>query len=72
MPRAAGQRFGCFGSPDRGLEGLVLVLAAAYYVWGGRDTDGGAIIGHRADERQKNMQMKVTALQGQVMTVTAA
>jgi hypothetical protein len=61
VPRAAGQRFACFGSRTavvgtafavligigQGLgvalvlEGFVLVLAAAYYVWGGRDTDGG-------------------------------
>jgi hypothetical protein len=47
-------------------------LAAGYYVWGGKDTDRGAIVGSRADERQASLQMKVTALQGKVMTAAAA
>jgi hypothetical protein len=49
-----------------------LALAAGYYVWGAKDTDAGAIIGSRADERQASLQMKVTALQGKVMTAAAA
>jgi hypothetical protein len=49
-----------------------LALAAGYYVWGGKDTDVGAIIGSRADERQASLQMRVTALQGKVMTGAAA
>jgi len=49
-----------------------LVLAAGYYVWGGKDTDVGAIIGSRADERQASLHIKVTALQGKVMTGAAA
>jgi hypothetical protein len=45
-------------------------LAARYYVWGG-NTDLGAVIGSRADERQASVQMRVTALQGKVMTAAA-
>jgi hypothetical protein len=46
-------------------------LAAGYYAWGGKDTDMGAITGSRADERQASLQMRVTALQGKVMTAAA-
>jgi hypothetical protein len=48
-----------------------LALAVGYYVWGGKDTDVGAVIGSRADERQASLEMKVTALQGKVMTAAA-
>ena len=49
-----------------------LALAVGYYVWGGKDSDVGAVIGSRADERQASLEMKVTALQGKVMTAAAA
>jgi fatty acid desaturase len=52
-------------------EAFCVALAIGYYVWGGRDTDVGAVMGHRADERQASLQMKVAALQGKVMTVVA-
>jgi hypothetical protein len=48
-----------------------LALAVGYYAWGGKDTDVGAIIGSRADERQASLKMRVTALQGTVMTAAA-
>jgi hypothetical protein len=48
-----------------------VVLAVGYYVWGGKDSDVGAVIGSRADERQASLEMKVTALQGKVMTAAA-
>lgn len=38
---------------------------------GRRDTDRGALIGSRADERQATLQMKVWASQGKVLTVGA-
>jgi hypothetical protein len=53
-------------------EAVILALAIASYVWGGRDTDRGALMGSRADERQASLQMKVTAFQGKVMTLAAA
>jgi len=48
-----------------------IALAVGYYVWGGKDTDVGAVIGSRADERQASLETKVTALQGKVMTAGA-
>ena len=54
-----------------GMIVIFLALAAGYYVWGGKDTDMGAVIGSRPDERQASLQMKVTALQGKVMTGAA-
>jgi hypothetical protein len=49
----------------------VWALAGGYYAWGGEDTDMGAIIGSRPDERQASLQMTVTALQGKVMAGAA-
>jgi hypothetical protein len=49
-----------------------VALAVGYHVWGGKDSDVGAVIGSRADERQASLEMKVTALQGKVMTAAAA
>ena len=48
-----------------------IALAVGYYAWGGKDTDVGAVLGSRADERQASVEMKVTALQGKVMTAAA-
>jgi hypothetical protein len=53
------------------IEVVFVALAAGYWAWGGKDTDVGAVIGHRADERQASLEMKVTALQGKVMTGAA-
>jgi hypothetical protein len=54
-----------------GIMVIFLALAAGYYVWAGKDSDMGAIVGSRADERQASMQMKVLALQGKVMAGAA-
>jgi hypothetical protein len=35
------------------IEVTILVYAVSFYVWAGQDTDEGALIGSRADERQK-------------------
>jgi hypothetical protein len=51
---------------------LIVALAVVSYVLGGRDTDRGALIGSRADERQASLQMKVTAFQGKVLSAAAA
>lgn len=51
---------------------IVVIAAAGYYLWGGRDSDVGALIGHKADERQVNLQLKMQALVGKVMSVAAA
>jgi hypothetical protein len=49
-----------------------VIFAVGIYAWSGKDTDVGAVMGHRADERQAGIRIKVSALQGQVMTVAAA
>jgi hypothetical protein len=54
------------------LEAIFIALAFASYVLGGRDTDRGALIGSRPDERQASLQTKVTAFQGKVLSATAA
>ncbi|HYB48634.1 MAG TPA: hypothetical protein VED20_14990, partial [Streptosporangiaceae bacterium] len=48
-----------------------VVFAFGVYAWSGKDTDMGAVMGHRADERQAGIRMKVSALQGEVLTVAA-
>jgi hypothetical protein len=45
-----------------------VVFTVGLFVWGGKDTDAGAVIGRRADERQVNLRMKVNALQGRLLT----
>lgn len=52
-------------------EVAMVAMAIGSYVWGGRDSDRGALIGSRADERQASLQMKVNAFQGNVMTLAA-
>jgi hypothetical protein len=51
----------------------VLTIAAAigYYIWGGRDSDVGAMIGSRVDERQNLIRTQAQALAGVVGAVTA-
>jgi MFS family permease len=51
----------------------VVVVAAAigYYIVGGRDTDAGAMIGSRADERQNELRTRAQALAGVAGIVTA-
>ena len=41
-----------------------LGYAVAWYVWAGQDTDEGALLGSRADERQKLVGQKARALAG--------
>lgn len=50
---------------------IVLASAAGYYLWGGRDGDVAAMIGHKTDERQANLRLKMQALVGRVMTAAA-
>ena len=37
---------------------ITTVAAIRYYLWGGRDGDTGAMIGSRADERQRLVRMQ--------------
>jgi hypothetical protein len=49
----------------------VLCYAGAWYVWAGQDTDEGALLGSRADERQQMVGQKSRALAGVVATAAA-
>jgi hypothetical protein len=48
---------------------LTIVLAAGWYLWGGRDSDFGALMRDKADERQAYRRLKTQALVGVVMSV---
>jgi hypothetical protein len=41
---------------------IAVVAAVGYYVWGGRDSDTGAMFGARVDERQSLLRMRAQAL----------
>ena len=45
-------------------EALAVVAAIGYYLWGGRDSDFGAMIGSRVDERQSLLRMRAQSLGG--------
>jgi hypothetical protein len=47
------------------------VFSVAWYLWGGRDSDFGALIRDRPDERQAQRRLKAQALVGVVMSGTA-
>lgn len=49
----------------------VLGYAVAGYVWAGQDTDEGALLGSRADERQQVVGQKARALAGVVAMAAA-
>jgi hypothetical protein len=51
---------------------VIIVSAAGYYVWGGRDSDSAAMIRYQVDERQAYRQLKILALVGRVMGGGAA
>ena len=48
---------------------FTLIVAAWYYVLGGRDSDVAAIVLGRGDERQAYRRLRMQALMGQVMSV---
>ncbi len=54
-----------------GIEAITIVAAVVYYVLGGRDSDVGALFGSRPDERQASINMKATALTGNVLILVA-
>ena len=43
-------------------EAIAVVAAIGYYIWGGRDSDMGAMFGSRVDERQSLLRMRAQAL----------
>jgi hypothetical protein len=53
---------------DEPLLVLMTILAAiGYYVWGGRDSDTGAMYGGREDERQRLIHTQAAAFSGWVV-----
>jgi hypothetical protein len=63
------------GSPARGLAIVIAVVAVgqtvAWYTWAGEDTDESALLGSRADERQKQVGLQARALAGAVAIAAA-
>ena len=53
------------------VEITMLVRAAVLYVYGAEDSDGGALAGSRADERQQLISQKSWALAGKVAYAAA-
>jgi hypothetical protein len=49
----------------------LLVIVAWYYMAGGRDNDYGAMLRRQSDERQAYRWLKMQALTGQVMSISA-
>jgi hypothetical protein len=50
---------------------IAVVAAIGYYIWGGRDSDVGAMIGARVDERQSLIRMRAQSLALVAGTVAA-
>lgn len=50
---------------------MTLIGACGYFVLGGRDSDIGALLGSKPDERQAGIGMRATALTGNVMVLVA-
>jgi hypothetical protein len=54
-----------------GVELITVLGASAYFVVGGRDSDLGALMGSRPDERQVGIGMRSAALAGIVLVLVA-
>jgi hypothetical protein len=63
------------GSPTWGLAIVIAVVAVGqtvyWYTWAGEDTDESALLGSRADERQKQVGLQARALAGAVAMAAA-
>jgi hypothetical protein len=53
------------------VEAVTVAAAIGYYVLGGRGSVLGAIVGHRADERQESIRVRARALAAQVAGLAA-
>jgi hypothetical protein len=54
-----------------GVELVTALATLGYYVLGGRDSDLGAMIGARSDERQATIGMRAAALSGMTLGTVA-
>jgi hypothetical protein len=50
---------------------IAVVAAVGYYVWGGRDSDMGAMFGSRVDERQSLLRIRAQSLGGLMSCIAA-
>jgi hypothetical protein len=50
---------------------IAVVGAVCYYIWGGRDSDMGAMFGSRVDERQSLVRMRAQSLAAVAVGITA-
>jgi len=53
------------------MEITTVILTVGYFALAGRDSDVGALVGSRPDERQATIGMRATALAGTVVTLVA-
>ncbi len=53
------------------IEAVAAVGAIGNYVWGGRDSDMGAMFGSRVDERQSLLRMRAQSLAAVAVAITA-
>jgi hypothetical protein len=53
------------------VETVTIVATVGYYLWGARESDFGALIGSRPDERQASVGLRASALAGVVMSYVA-
>ena len=49
-----------------------ILVIVGLYLWGGRDSDAGAVIRHHLDERQAAARLRVQALVGRVLSLAIA
>lgn len=66
------------GGATRGWSSLAyvapipIVAVIALYVWGGRDSDAGALVRRQLDERQAHQRLQVQALVGRALSLGVA
>ena len=53
------------------VEAVTVAATVGYYVLGGRDSDLGAVVGSRPDERQASIEMRAAAFAAIVMCAVA-
>lgn len=68
---AVGSLAGSGWSAALAVEAVTVAATIGYYVWGGLESDVGALFGSRPDERQASVALRASALAGIVMSYVA-
>jgi hypothetical protein len=68
---AVGSLAGSGWSAALAVEAVTVVATIGYYAWGGRESDVGALVGSRPDERQVSVGLRASALAGIIMSYAA-